>query len=223
MGMGVVWISHFRPYVSTVVYAFASILGLYLLSTFLGSRVYRRWSLHHAQEDRAVWILLGLLAFLPLVTANPKIHLSNLARLAFGIAPFSAVLGFVTPMLVDRWSGGDPDKAGRAYAVNVVGCILGPLLSGFVLLPLLSERWVLFVLALPWLAMGLNPRWSSGTGTQPQLGWQRKLSVAVGLLAVVLLLTRKDYPSRVRQHEVLRDHTPSICATPRGRGYRPLR
>src|SRR5438876_12357747 len=109
MGMEVVWIRQFTPYLSTVVYAFASILGLYLLSTFLGSRVYRRWSLRHAQEDRAVWILLGLLALLPLVTANPKVHLSNLARLAFGIVPFSAVLGFVTPMLVDRWSGGDPD------------------------------------------------------------------------------------------------------------------
>jgi len=222
MGMEVVWIRQFTPYLSTVVYAFASILGLYLLSTFLGSRVYRRWSLHHAQEDRAVWILLGLLALLPLVTANPKIHLSNLARLAFGIAPFSAVLGFVTPMLVDRWSGGDPDKAGRAYAVNVVGCILGPLLSGFVLLPLLSERWVLFVLAFPWLAMGLNPRWSSGTGTQPQLGWQRKLSVAVGLLAVVLLLTSKDYASRFRHHEVLRDHTATIVATGEGMQRRLL-
>jgi len=220
--MEVVWIRQFTPYLSTVVYAFASILGLYLLSTFLGSRVYRRWSLHHAQEDRAVWILLGLLALLPLVTASPKIHLSNLARLAFGIAPFSAVLGFVTPMLVDRWSGGDPDKAGRAYAVNVAGCILGPLFSGFVLLPLLSERWVLFLLALPWLAMGLNPRWSSGPGAQPQLGWQRKLSVAVGLLAVVLLLTSRDYASRFRHHEVLRDHTATIVATGEGMQRRLL-
>jgi hypothetical protein len=37
-------------------------------------------------------------------------------------------------MLVDRWSRGDPDQAGSAYAVNVVGCIIS-LLAGFVLLP----------------------------------------------------------------------------------------
>jgi hypothetical protein len=33
-------------------------------------------------------------------------------------------------MLVDRWSPGEPDLAGTAYAVNVLGCILGPLISG---------------------------------------------------------------------------------------------
>ena len=46
------------------------------------------------------------------------------------------ILGFITPMLVDRWSGGDPDRAGRAYAANVVGCIIGPLLSGFFVIAL---------------------------------------------------------------------------------------
>ena len=83
-------------------------------------------------------------------------------RLVIGIGPFSALLGFVTPMLVDRWSGGDPDRAGNAYAVNVLGCILGPLVAGFILLPLMSERWVLFAFALPWLIIGVLPRWSVG-------------------------------------------------------------
>ena len=55
-------------------------------------------------------------------------------------------------MLVDRWSGGDPDHAGRAYAVNVVGCILGPLIAGFLLLPIIGERLVLIVFPVPWIA-----------------------------------------------------------------------
>ena len=76
------------------------------------------------------------------VTASPQFHPDAL-RVVLGIAPFSGILGFVTPMLVDRWSAGDPSKAGSAYAVNVMGCILGPLLSGFVLLPLIGERWAL--------------------------------------------------------------------------------
>jgi spermidine synthase len=222
MGMEVVWIREFTPYLSTVVYAFASILGLYLFSTFVGSRIYRHWSQRHAEEDMAVWILLGLFALFPLVTANPRFHLSNFMRLAFGIAPFSAVLGFVTPMLVDRWSGGDPDKAGRAYAVNVVGCILGPLLAGFVLLPLLSERWVLFVLALPWLAMGLNRGWSSEAGERRQIGWRGKLATVVGLLTLLVLLTSKDYESRFAQREVLRDHTATIIAAGQGMQRRLL-
>src|SRR4029077_17412360 len=81
MGMEVVWIRQFTPYLSTVVYAFASILGLYLFSTFVGSQVYRRWSRNHQQEGRLVWIFLGLFALLPLVTANPAVHLTRLLRL----------------------------------------------------------------------------------------------------------------------------------------------
>ena len=38
LGMEVVWIRQFTPYVGTVVYAFASILATYLVSTFIGSR-----------------------------------------------------------------------------------------------------------------------------------------------------------------------------------------
>ena len=41
MGMEVVWIRQFTPYLGTVVYAFASILATYLVSTFLGLQVYR--------------------------------------------------------------------------------------------------------------------------------------------------------------------------------------
>ncbi|MFI5369849.1 MAG: AAA family ATPase, partial [Spirochaetia bacterium] len=57
--------------------------------------------------------------------------------------------------LVDRWSGGDPDRAGRAYAVNVLGCIVGPLVAGFVLLPLFGEQVSLLILVLPWFVMAI--------------------------------------------------------------------
>src|SRR5258708_18235414 len=117
-----------------------------------------------------------------LLTADSRLPLHQLTRVLLGVMPFAGMIGFLTPMLVDRWSGGDPDRAGRAYAVNVAGCILGPLLAGFVLLPLLSERWVLFVLALPWLAMGLNPGWSSEVRAQRRIRWRPKLAIGVGLL-----------------------------------------
>jgi spermidine synthase len=215
MGMEIVWIREFTPYLTTVVYAFASILGVYLLSTFAGSRVYRRWSTTPTQEQSTVWMLLGLCALLPLVTASPKIHLFAPIRLVLGIAPFSALLGFVTPMLVDRWSRGDPDQAGSAYAVNVVGCILGPLLAGFVLLPLLSERWVLFVLSLPWLVIGLCPGWLAEPNfpSQPRT---RRQSYAVAVVALALLVLGRDYESRFHNRQVRRDHTATIIAAGQG-------
>lgn len=223
MGMEVVWIRQFTPYLGTVVYAFASILGLYLAATFLGSRIYRRWSRERQQQLVLAWALLGLTGFLPLLAANPEVHLPNAFRLIIGLVPFSAILGFVTPMLVDWWSLGDPDRAGRAYAVNVLGCIVGPLLSGFVLLPLLSERWVLFAFALPWLALGTQPGWSSTTEHGSAVStWKRMTSYASVGVAIVLLFTNKAFEDQFARREVLRDNTATIVATGEGMGKRLL-
>jgi len=215
MGMEVVWIRQFTPYLGTMVYAFASILGLYLAATFVGSQVYRRWSRTHHYEGQLTWACLGLFALLPLIMADPRISLNPSLRLILGLTPFSGVLGFVTPMLVDRWSGGDPDHAGTAYAVNILGCILGPLVAGFGLLPLLSEHWVLTLFALPWLALGAWPRWSSEPNFQPST---RKTLAPYAVLALALIgvvLTR-DFQVVYPGSRVLRDNTATVIATGAG-------
>jgi predicted membrane-bound spermidine synthase len=214
MGMEVVWIRQFTPYLNTVVYAFASILAVYLVSTFLGLQVYRLWSEKNRQEGRWIWLLLGLFALLPLVAANPGVHLSKLLRLLLGLAPFSGVVGFLTPLLVDRWSGGDPARAGKAYATNIVGCILGPLLAGFLLLPLMSERWVLFLFSLPWLLIGIRPLTRR---TNRRFDWQATVSYAVVLVALPLLFSSRSYENQFAHGIVLRDHTATIVATGEGR------
>jgi MFS family permease len=105
MGIEVVWIRQFTPYRGQVVYTFAAILGLYLASTFLGSQIYRHRSRNHQPQGQLLWVMLGLSAVFSVVTASPQFHLHALLRMLLGIAPFSGLLGFVTPMLVDRWSG----------------------------------------------------------------------------------------------------------------------
>ena len=54
MGMEVVWTRQFTLYVGTLVYSFASILGVYLAATFVGSLVYRWWSRKHPSEGAVV-------------------------------------------------------------------------------------------------------------------------------------------------------------------------
>src|SRR5262249_22433849 len=202
--------------VGTVVYSFALILAIYLAATAFGSLLYRMWSRKSLPlQSGLLWAVVGLLALLPVVAAEPKLHAQPALRLWLGIAPLSAVLGFVTPMLVDRWSRGDPERAGTAYAVNVGGCIVGPLFSGFILLPLMSERWALFVLALPWLALAVFlpetfcncERWS---------GWQRRAVYTLAALAVVAVIAGRDFEDRVSAAEVLRDHTATVVATGTG-------
>jgi hypothetical protein len=128
--------------------------------------VYRR---HLGRETtRSTTELLALLAtaaLLPIVINN-----GQFMRLAWGtltprplfvllllasIYPFCAILGYLTPSLVDRYAAGSPERAGGAYAINVLGCILGPLMSAYALLPNLSERQSLILLSLPFAAFYL--------------------------------------------------------------------
>jgi spermidine synthase len=209
MAMEVVWVRSYTPYYGTMVYAFASILGMYLLATFIGSVVYRRWSSWHAQESPVVWTLLATCALCPLIFASPAIHMARMPRLALGITPFTGVLGFITPMLVDRFSGGDPGKAGTAYATNIVGCILGPLLAGFGLLPFISERWALIVLTLPWLIVGIAPLRPGVNLTKTG----RPLIYALLALAAIMIAVGEDYESKYPDRNVLRDSTATVIAT----------
>jgi spermidine synthase len=211
MGMEVVWIRQFTPYLGTMVYAFASILGLYLAATFVGSQIYRYWSRTARRETQFVWACLGLVALLPLITADPRVLMHPVMRLLLGVAAFSGILGFVTPMLVDRWAAGDPNRAGTAYAVNILGCILGPLLAGFAMLPLFSEHWVLTLFALPWLLLGAWPR--------AQKQWAPYALVA---LALVCIAFTKDFQVGFPNSRVLRDNTATVIATGEGMQKRLL-
>ena len=208
MAMEVVWVRSYTPFYGTVVYAFASILGTYLLATYVGAAVYRRWSARRSQENPILWSLLGSLALLPLLGADPAMHLARIPRLVLGVTPFTGLLGFITPMLVDRFAAGNPEKAGTAYATNVAGCILGPLIAGFGLLPFISERWALVVLALPWLIVGLAPLRPS---LKPSFGM--RLAVVGSLaLAAELIAAGRGYEENYRDGRILRDSTATVIA-----------
>ncbi|HET9407367.1 MAG TPA: hypothetical protein VFO39_09025 [Candidatus Sulfotelmatobacter sp.] len=218
MGMELVWVRQFTPFLGTVVYGFSSILSVYLTGTFVGSLIYRRWGREHAGEVPLAWKLLALFALLPLIAADPATPLWQIVRLIFGIAPFTALLGYLTPMLVDRWSGGDPDRAGTAYAVNVIGCIVGPLLAGFILLPHLSERWSIVLLALPWFAVGLqNLRELSQAGLPARIS-----AYAMLPLAALIIWQGHGYEEKYATGRVLRDPTATVIATGKDRRKRLL-
>jgi predicted membrane-bound spermidine synthase len=209
MGVEVVWIRLFTPALGTVVYAFAGILALYLGATYLGS-LYYRW--HKAGEGapRAlVLALLGLSVLLPLAACDPRLPLLYPLRV-LSILPFSFVVGFITPLILDRVSLGDPDRAGRGYAINIAGCVLGPLASGFLLLPLLGERFTLLAFALPWLAVSFRrPRAPNLAGAKSRIFFQPAI---VSLVSLALIIGTKDYESQFFPKEVRRDSTATVTA-----------
>jgi spermidine synthase len=160
MAMEVVWTRSFTPVLRTQVYSFALIIFAYLGATFCGSLLYRR-SLRKNSVCRVATLMSVAAAatFLPIIFNDFRLLQATLrfslygtvSILLFSIMPLCAVLGYLTPSLIDKGASGDPAKAGNAYALNVLGCILGPLFASYVLLPWMGEHYGLILLSLPFL------------------------------------------------------------------------
>ncbi len=236
LGMEIVWMRQFTAYLGNLVYSFAAIVASYLAATFVGAVWYRRrrWDDLSGGALHILWVAVALAALLPALAADPRVTFWNppaalgtpgnywlgLLRVAIGVMPFCGLLGFLTPLLVDRHTGGEPHRAGRAYAVNVLGCILGPLVAGFVLLPLLPERWSLALLALPLASLPLLFERSAATGARR---FGRLLAgPAAGVIALGVALVARDSVEPVAGVRVLRDHTATVTAFGQGRGKKLL-
>jgi len=220
MAMEVVWTRLFTPVLKPQVYSFALVVFTYLGATFVGSWLYRA----HLRKA-SVWSterlmsLLMISVFLPLLAVDPRLVRMDWARPIDGpsalvvlvsMCPFCAVLGYLTPGLVDEYSGGQPRLAGSGYALNVLGCILGPLFACYVLLPNLSEKACLFILAVPFFIF-----YAGGIGRLPAL--ERTVSglAAVAVTACCLFLSR-NFESMVAsastRMEERRDYAASVIA-----------
>lgn len=164
MAMEVVWARAFTPILKTQVYSFALIIFGYLAATFLGSLWYRRRLRDNSFSTAGQLLpIAAVAAFLPIIV-NDVPFLDKLGTvstylgsglLILSITPLCAVLGYLTPSLIDQDGKGDPARTANAYALNVLGCILGPLFASYLLLPWLGERYALIFLALPFVAFYL--------------------------------------------------------------------
>jgi predicted membrane-bound spermidine synthase len=225
MAMEVVWTRAFTPVLKTQVYSFALIVFTYLGATFLGSWMYRQDLRKHRLSSTGELIsALAITALLPVLTNNPQfvaadcwtasIDVFSAIILLGSICPFCALLGYLTPGLIDEYAGGHPTNAGQAYAINVLGCILGPLFACYVLLPHLSERYALILLGLPFFIFWFF-------FSKSQLPWRRwGLGLAIGVALVWSSLCSEDFEGRLFKTEkdttVRRDYTASVISFQNG-------
>jgi predicted membrane-bound spermidine synthase len=228
MGCEVVWMRQFTPFLGNFVYAFALILATYLAATVWGARDYRRWSnTHSPNRTRNTWNIIAVATLIPVLGANPLLnltpaHMSALRILS--IVLFCALTGFITPLLVDAWSNGEPDKAGLAYAFNILGCILGPLVASFLLEPWLGERWSILAFSLPLFAMagvltfhrGEVPENSETPQASEMPGPRRMYFAAAVIVGVALFRFSNDFETKFPVREVRRDYAATVIATGTG-------
>ncbi len=189
MALEVVWTRAFTPVLKTQVYSFAMIVFTYLGATFLGSWWYRRHLKKNSMWPTATLIaFLTVAVFLPILACDPafirmdlsdSIYATSVIIVLASICPFCAFLGYLTPSLIDEYAAGHPAVVGRAYALNVLGCILGPLFASYILLPWISERSAIIFLSLPFFgffflcrkSLTHRRRWGFGLAAGVTLAW----------------------------------------------------
>jgi len=208
MAMEVVWIRAFMPVLSTTIYAFAALLTTYLFATWVGSCFYRRHlRKSHAWTTAKLLAYLAVFSFLPIALNDPRLSSSRLVVL-LSIIPICAALGYLTPKLIDQYSLGSPRSAGRGYALNILGCIIGPLLAGYGLLPWLGVRFSLVLLATPFLVFYAKHLVSNREARYAGLGF---LSLALLLISVFVNVTYED-GAFSRSAVVRRDYTATVIS-----------
>ena len=210
MGMEVVWMRIYPTVLGTFVYSFAAIVAIYLLATTLGSTLYRLLRRRDFAGRMGVWFpWLCAASLLPLFSASVTFPAMNgILRVSIGLAPFCALLGFLTPALVDSEAGDDAAAVGRAYGINLLGCLLGPLVAGFVLLPTVGTRAAAVALALPLFLVLITP----AVRRDGHPAWSlAALAAAAGVLFSTTLFEEAFPKAQVR-----RDHVATVVAVGTG-------
>ena len=219
MSMEVVWTRAFTPVMKTTIYAFAMLLTIYLFATWMGSYLYRK----HAAAGKTISLetvcaLTIATSILPLILNDPRLDF-QLTGIIFSIFPFCMLLGYLTPQLIDMYSGGNPSRAGQAYAINIIGCILGPLFAGYFLLPVTGVKWGLLFLSIPFVLLFLISLYVSH---------YKKIPFLLGATGIALMIigslfnTSYEEMAYHKNGMLLRDHTATVIADGSGMGKRLL-
>jgi spermidine synthase len=222
MAMEVVWTRAFTVVLKTQVYSFAFLLFTYLLATWIGSLLYRKHLTKRAVLSTGQLIAwLAIAALLPIALNDPRLHLHTVPPL-FGnvlrglaalvsIFPFCALLGYLTPKLIDETSQGNPEAAGFSYAVNIFGCIVGPLVASYLMLPVVGLKISLLLLAAPYILLYLLGSPAHALRTH------RKEAAVLALLVLASAMVVRTYEDqgtgyRPGENQVRRDHTATIVS-----------
>jgi spermidine synthase len=183
--------------IGTSAYAFGLMIAIFLLCLGAGAMVASRWL---SRVDGAVFFGMagaGLLtvATLPLWDKTPNVFVAlgprvvswqareavrAVVALALLILPVTA-MGTTFPLLLHRVAGGASARAdvGRLTAFNTLGAIVGSLVGGFVLLPMMGSERCLLLVAAAYVVAGF-------AGFQRVPIGRRKVLLAIGLAALTV-------------------------------------
>lgn len=177
IGYELLWMRSIVHSIGTFTYVFSAVLTVYLvgnvIGTMIGSRIVRRLK-HPAAAYAVVLLVLGATGvaylpwldlcnyrLLPWATTQPEISMLGSVMPLLMVRPMiqciilflapSIVMGLGFPLMVQAWVNRVHRvglSTGLAYSVNTIGGVIGGLLTGFVLIPLLGLQMSIVVLGL---------------------------------------------------------------------------
>jgi spermidine synthase len=144
----------------------------------------------------------------------PKPFIISLFGIAIGIFLFCALLGYMTPLLIDQYSLGSSLRAGKVYAVNIIGCILGPLVAGYVLLPIAGIKLAFITLSIPFVILFLF-------SLKSLLSFRRKdlLCAISGIIVIIVSFFYSFSYEEIaidRNSQVRRDYVATVVSSGQG-------
>lgn len=156
----IVWTRLLIPTLGTFVYAFSLILSVVLLGIALGSAL-AKYLIPRIKYRLVLFGIvefgIGLFAVLSLLATGSSINLSNTIKLLAVLLPASVLMGTSFPVVASLFN--NPERIGinigGAYAANVAGSIVGPIVTGFFLIPYIGTSSSLITLALLNITLGV--------------------------------------------------------------------
>ena len=180
LSLEVLWTRILIQGIGSTAYVFAVVLALFLIGITVGSALIRfyssrihnvRFALALSQALAAIFTLAGvpmLVWIMPhvlsqlfgLIGIDPGQHYFIVWSLwsSGALLPATVALGASFPLaarLITQESGTVGKGVGQLYAVNTYGGVLGSLLTGFLLMPLLGIYWTLTLLATLYALLAL--------------------------------------------------------------------
>jgi spermidine synthase len=173
LSLQVLWLRMFRIYMTNTSYTFALVASLVILGLFIGSILFQRRghritdyrrSMAHVMLWMGALTTLGLLLlmFLPEALMLPfqallgvplaRVLLLPLVASLLIVLPPAVVSGYAFPLACRMYSSGSKSisrDVGLVLMVNTIGCVVGPIATAFILMPLLGAAVsVILIVAL---------------------------------------------------------------------------
>ena len=210
LGYEVIWARIIALHTIDAVYSFSIMLTVFLSGLTVGGFLGTWWLRRRPAGVFHFGVFevgIGLLAILTLfVFARlPQLELGNFvneysvtAEIIFEgflsfitLFPATILIGAVFPIVSSLYTNEESEqvgfKIGRVLALNTVGSILGALLTGFVIIPLLGLQTSVVALALLNLGIGIVAVWFFSPHVAAQLRFSAAAILPVAIIAILML------------------------------------